>query len=175
MPITITSLLPTAGPTAGSLIVVRGTNFINSLQLHCSVGTSMQLVATWTSTTEIRCQAPAQAPGSVAVEVTNNNQDYSSEGVMYTYQANAAVTSVSNSHGPVTGGTLITVTGSNFVNSPQLRCRFYLDILPGTWLTASTVLCQTVAHAREAVSVEVSNNDQDYTASGAVFYTFDRT
>jgi hypothetical protein len=86
-PIVVTSVVPTSGPSSGTtLVVVRGTGFLNSDQLYCSFGTQTLQVATWTSTTELRCRAPAEVAGTVSVEVTNNNQDYSSSAVEYLYQ-----------------------------------------------------------------------------------------
>ena len=63
--------------------------------------------------------------------------------------------------------------GSNFVASSNLRCRFRADVVVGTYATATAVVCITPAHNTEAVSVDISNNNQDYTATGSVWYTFD--
>jgi hypothetical protein len=84
------------------------------------------------------------------------------------------VTGISNAHGPQLGGSTVTVTGTAFVASSNMLCRFYLTTVAGTQLSPSTVRCVTPLHATQAVSVEISNNGQDFTATGSVFYTFDR-
>jgi hypothetical protein len=69
------------------------------------------------------------------------------------------------------GGTVVTVTGTNFVNSPNLRCRFDQLEGNGTFLSASTVRCVSPEHVIATVPVEISNNNQDFTRSG-VGYRF---
>jgi hypothetical protein len=68
----------------------------------------------------------------------------------------------------------VTVTGSSFVASTHLRCKFDDYIVNATFLSATTARCVTPPHAAGLVAVEVSNNNQDYTTD-ATPYTYDRT
>jgi len=70
----------------------------------------------------------------------------------------------------------VTVTGANFVNSPNLVCRFGTSVVGiAQWKSFTTLLCRspvTFAALPEVVSVEVSLNNQDFT-SGNIPYTYD--
>lgn len=73
------------------------------------------------------------------------------------------------------GGSDITVTGTNFVQSSNLQCKFGSTEVAATYVTGSLARCVTPAAATAtSVTVEVSNNNQDYTASG-IAYTYQRT
>lgn len=68
------------------------------------------------------------------------------------------------------GGTEITVTGTNFVASPDARCRFASLVVVGTTESDQTMRCVSPPHPGATVTtVEVSNNAQDFTASGVAF------
>jgi len=172
-------------------VTVFGLWFINTGELYCKFGTQ-EIAGSWISDTRVECRSPAVgAAGSVALEVSNNNQDFTSDGVTFTYQLNAAVSSLSLSSGPqgkimiasfcsVTayltvcslcsdGLTVVTVTGANFVSSPNLNCRFDLLRVNASYVTASTIVCITPAHAVGNVTCEVTNNGQDFTTNGVVF------
>ena len=177
-PLQVTNVLPTTGPVDGHTVVtVYGSNFIGSMPLLCAFGTTIQVSASWKSSSELRCESPSEVSGTVSVEVSNNNQDYTSDAVSFEYQATIQVSGVSVSNGPELGNTLVTVTGSNFVQSDKLRCRFDLDVVSATVVSASTTAlqCVTPTHDPSTQLVEVSNNDQDYVNSAGVTFTFDYT
>lgn len=72
--------------------------------------------------------------------------------------------------GPVYGGTVVTVYGYEFFNTRWLRCRFGTNPpVIGTWITSTEILCVSNPHGVGLVAVEVSNNNQDYTASNTAF------
>ena len=61
--------------------------------------------------------------------------------MQFSYVEPLGVISISPSCGPVTGGTLVTVSGSNFAQSRRLLCRFGQALVDGSLLDASTVVC----------------------------------
>jgi hypothetical protein len=67
----------------------------------------------------------------------------------------------------------VTVTGVNFVNSPNLHCRWHNSIVTGTFLTVSTVRCTSPphdpTHDQRNPNVYVTNNNQDYTTDAIAF------
>lgn len=71
--------------------------------------------------------------------------------------------------GPTTGGTAVTVLGQDFIASDRLRCRFGAVPVPATYLSAGALVCESPATAAGNVSLEVSNNDQVYTANTLAF------
>ena len=85
---TVTSVWPTTGPVRGkSMVTVYGTNFLNTDNLRCNF--SEPTDGTWVSPSIIRCSSPeVPSPRFVSVEVTNNNQDYTSSMVAFEYQGN---------------------------------------------------------------------------------------
>ena len=126
------------------------------------------------SASSLDCVAPSsKIPGSVCVEVSNNNADFSSNCVQFEYTPAAAVTGLSPKHGPRTGATEVTVTGTNFrADSGEMRCRFGgVDATEVRAVSNNTVVCVAPAlpsgSAVGWVPVEVSNNGGvDFTQSG---------
>ena len=169
-PLLVSVLSPTRGPIAGNTIVtIGGSNFVSSVNLVCRFGILTPVAATWNSATQLLCRSPATSAGPVAVEVSNNNQDFTSNAVSYLYDDNAAVTDLTPTSGPATGGSAVTVNGANFVNTANLMCRFGAVIMPATYTTATRLVCQSPAGAIGSVSVEVTNNNQDYTSNSIAF------
>ncbi len=111
----VTSLSPSAGPTtAGTTVVITGRNFTGV--------TAVQFGATSTpfafiSSTQIVTTAPA-GTGTVDVLVTAGGiTSAPSPAARYTYVPAPTVTSVSPTAGPATGGSTVTITGTNFTNA----------------------------------------------------------
>jgi len=124
-PVTVTSVAPSVGPFAGSTtILLTGSNLIDSSLLSCRFGSVIRM-AVWQSASTVQCVAPASnASGPVTLEVSNNNVDFSSSGLTYTYRMNATVVSVLPTHGPVGGGSNVTVFGTNFAYDVTPMCMF---------------------------------------------------
>jgi hypothetical protein len=78
-------LFPYEGPTSGgATVTVYGRNFISSASLACSFGTSASL-ALYITSTQIQCLSTSGSAGTVSVEVSNNNQQFSTQYTSYTY------------------------------------------------------------------------------------------
>ena len=58
------------------------------------------------------------------VEITTNNVDYTHDAVQFEYKVQAIVTGISPNFGPLTGGTVVVVSGIDFPESQELQCRF---------------------------------------------------
>jgi len=67
------------------------------------------------------------------------------------------------------GGTYVTVTGINFVDTPLLRCKFDQLLINATFVDTSTAICISPPHPVGNVSVEITNNNQDYTSDNVQF------
>ena len=65
-------------------------------------------------------------------------------------------------HGPVTGSSLVSVKGVNFVNVPNLRCKFNTTVVVATFVSSTHILCMSTAPLRPppapSVRVEVTAN-----------------
>lgn len=99
---TVTAIIPSNGPVSGHThVTVTGANFVDSSLLVCQFGTLAPVQALWGTPTVVYCESPAiGGPGAVALEVGNNNAQFSSSGVVFTYQADATATALSNAFGP---------------------------------------------------------------------------
>ena len=81
----VRQVFPAVGAIVGNtLVTVSGRGFVRGLGLVCRFGVSVPVSATWLSDELLLCTArPFTAAGNVSMEVSINNQDFSSSGVMF--------------------------------------------------------------------------------------------
>jgi hypothetical protein len=113
---TMTGIVPSSGPVAGgNNVVITGTNFGNSIAGVTVTFGGNQAVVTSVSPTQIAVNAPAAAgPGTVAVLVTTAGGQAGP--LAYSYVNGPSITSITPDKGPTTGGTAVTIIGSNFAS-----------------------------------------------------------
>ncbi len=111
-PPVITSFTPISGPTTGGTVVaITGSNFQNGATMK--FGDAAAVSTTVNSATSISAIAPVHAAGDVTLTVTNPDGQSASFGT-YTYTTpGPSITSIDPSSGPTSGGTVVTITGSN--------------------------------------------------------------
>jgi hypothetical protein len=167
----VLSLEPASGGVAGGgTVIVRGLNFADSSLLACRFGTATA-PARWVNSTELECEAPAGAAGDVAVEVSVNGADFTDDGATFSYLATAVVSGVSPASGPSTGGTEVTVTGSDLAFSTTLACRFAFVDVAASFVSSSELRCVAPAHGAGSVSFAVVDDGRVlYSASDAFEY-----
>ena len=105
------------------------------------------------------------------VEVTLNGQQFTSDGVAFTYVRAAAVSWVWPVQGAAEGGTPLTVYGSGFSAASEslgyLQCRLNGTVVRAQLLSGGeAMVCSSVAGWAGYVSVEVSTNGADFTSDG---------
>ena len=194
----VTAVFPVTGPQRGNTTVtVFGHDFVPDVEfLKCRFAGSAPVYTTWITSSELRCVSPPYPPGVVSLEITNNNQDYTSDGVLYTYQrtctlhlqsfltvppfcrsvclsvATTTVTQLMPNLGPLLGGTLVTVYGTNFIHYGTLpRCQFgTLPATVATFVTGTSVLCVAPPVTMASLPLEVANNGQDFSRSAVPFF-----
>lgn len=85
----VTRVYPVTGPTWGNTTVtVFGYNFQPAPEFsRCTFFGSAPVYASFVTSTELLCVSPPQSAGTVTLEVSNNNQDYTLSGVVFTYQS----------------------------------------------------------------------------------------
>ena len=99
----------------GTLVRVVGVRFDTSVPLYARVGTTALVRASVLSPTLAEVLTPSQTqPGLLALEVSQNGQDFTSDEVLFEYQADVRVDDVSPSRGPSSGGTAAVVRGAGF-------------------------------------------------------------
>ncbi len=110
----VASLSPTSGPTSGgTTVTITGSGFTGAtgVVFGSTPATSFQV----TSDTQITATDPAEAAGTVDVQVTSafgTSSKVASD--QFTYTNGPSVSSVSPASGPVGGGTTVTIEGSGF-------------------------------------------------------------
>ena len=173
---TVSKLLPHAGPLEGNTLVeVYGTGFEQSENLVCRFGIeAMPVAARFVSETLIECRTRPSTPGNVTLEVSINNQDFSSSGVTFEYLGSPAVNVLRPGFGPVGGGVLVEITGGPFwersATLGTLYCRFGAEgYAKAMRINDKVIECLAPAHVAGEVPVEVSINGADYTDSRVTF------
>ncbi len=112
----VTSLSPTSGPTnGGTLVTITGTNLTGATAV--GFGTTSATNITVVSSTTITADSPA-GTGIVDFTVTTpGGRSATSSADQFTYVAAPAVSDLSPTSGPLAGGTLVTITGTNFTGA----------------------------------------------------------
>ncbi|MGO3146443.1 MAG: beta strand repeat-containing protein, partial [Leucobacter sp.] len=122
----ITDLTPTEGPeTGGTVVTITGTGFTDATAVTFdeTAGTAFDVV----SDTQITVTTPAGTPGVADVIIEHPVEDSSPGG--FTYLAVPPVISgITPNTGPETGGTTVTITGSDFTDATGVT----FDGAPGT-------------------------------------------
>jgi hypothetical protein len=157
LPPTITGVSPASGSVAGGTsVTITGTNFAATVSVTFG-GTAAAIISR--TSTQIVCNTPAHAAGTVDVQVTNPGQAPATLVGGFQYLS-TTITSVAPNTGPAAGGTTVTITGTNFL--PGATVSF-----GGTAATSVTFVSQTQlsavtpAHAAGAVNVVVTNSATD--------------
>jgi hypothetical protein len=78
------------------------------------------------------------------------------------------VSSILPSNGPLAGGTPVTISGSGFLSTGAVGCKFGTAAVSATFVSAAQLLCAAPA-GTGTVAVTVSNNGVEYSATSANF------
>jgi uncharacterized protein YhjY with autotransporter beta-barrel domain len=118
---TVTSVAPNSGPPAGGTsVTIGGTGFTGALAVRFGAVNAIAVVVN--SDTSITAISPAGL-GIVDITVTTpSGTSANSPADLFTYVVPApAVLGVSPGSGPTTGGTPVTLSGSNFIGATAVR------------------------------------------------------
>ncbi|MFF2052963.1 IPT/TIG domain-containing protein [Leifsonia sp. NPDC058194] len=165
----ITGVAPGNGPeSGGTAVTITGTGFTGATGV--TFGGTPGAGVTVVNDTTITVTTPGHAPGTVDVIVTtpagpSAPGDFTFDPVV----GPPTIGTVAPDHGPETGGTAVTITGSGFADATGVT----FGGTAGTAFTvvdANTITVTTPAHTPGAVDVVVQGTDGD-SAPGA--FTFD--
>ncbi|MFB7460710.1 IPT/TIG domain-containing protein [Streptomyces sp. NPDC056188] len=148
---TVSSISPAQGASSGGTVVtVTGTGFtgVTAVQFGGGAATSFTVL----SSTQLTAITPA-GTGALNVAVTTG-QGTSTQTVTYTYVAAPAVSGVTPGQGPVSGGTSVTLTGTNLSGATTVL--FDGVAAAFTVLPPSRIVAVTPAHAPGAAAVTVT-------------------
>jgi hypothetical protein len=169
-PPSVTSTSPASGSiNGGTTITVNGTGFVKGAVV--SVGGIRCTTMIVLNSTTITATAPAHALGSADVVVTNMDGQSSTLSGGYTYVAAPppSISAVVPNTGSVSGGSEITINGSNFV----LGATVSVGGLPATvQTTTGSYIYASVPAANQAgtANVVVTNPDGQSSTPGTFTY-----
>jgi hypothetical protein len=171
---TVTGIAPTTGSQAGgTAVTITGTGFLAGVTVKFG-GTSATNVSV-VSATSITATTPAHASGIVDVVVTNTDNKSATLAQAFTFALPApTISGVAPSTGPTTGGTAVTITGTDFQTGATVmfgtRPATDVTVVSATSITARTPLGP--ATEQLAVDVVVTNPDsQSATSHPGFTYT----
>ncbi len=158
---TVSSVSPSSGPAiGGTALTINGTDFLNGATV--TVGGAPCTSVVVLSATRISCDSPNGAAGAVGVSVTNSTGYESTLSQAFTYVAAPTVLGVSPSSGSVSGGTALTITGTNFSSGATVTVGGAL-CNGVTVVSTTSITCMTSALAHvNGVAVRVTNTDSQY-------------
>lgn len=151
IPPEFTSIDPTEGSAAGGTsVTITGDHFIDGAIVNFDGIAATDVVVV--SATEITCTTPAHVAGLSDITVTN--PDFLLITATDAFEFIGSVDSVTPNHGPLTGGTSVTISGSGFIDGSTVT----FGGAPATDVVVvdqATITCVTPAHALGSVDVEV--------------------
>lgn len=120
---TITSIAPTHGPASGGTqVIISGTNFVQVSDVR--FGLTPAASFTVNSASQITAVSPAGSAGAVDISiVTASGTSANSAADVYTFELAPApaITALAPTHGPASGGSSVTITGSNFTGATAVK------------------------------------------------------
>jgi hypothetical protein len=158
--VAIDRVVPSLGKlTGGTEVTLIGISFRSELEFRFGshLATSSRIV----SSSIVLCIAPARWASSEAllvllrVGLKGMDESLGLASSYFQYVSDHVQTSIWPPEGPLTGGTIISVTGVGF--SSRMSCRIGSDIKLGRVVSSTRVLCQTAARSAASVAqVDVS-------------------
>jgi len=163
LPPNISSLSPSFGPLSGGAATLKGTNFESPT---LTVG-GASVIPTSVTTTTIDFTLPAHAAGDVPIVVTTIGGLAT---VHHTYVAAPTVTSISPTAGPATGGTSVTITGTNLLGATAVT--FGATAATSYTVKSATEITATAPTGTGAVDVRVTTVGGTSATSSADQFTY---
>lgn len=167
--VTVTGVAPNLGPTVGGTpVTVTGTNFDNGAVVTFGGGAGVNVA--WNDAQTLDANLPAHPAGPVDVIVTNPDGSSGTGVGLYTYMA-PVVLQIAPIHGPIGGGTHVTITGQHFVNGCAVH--FGAFQAQNVFVNAPhTITADTQAGVAGVADVVVTNPDGE-SGTLADGYTYD--
>ena len=160
------SITPASGPTAGGTSAIGGAAFgVTGVTFDSIAATGVTVV----NDTTITASTPAHTAAAVDVAITTPNGTATGTGA-YSYGLAPSVISVSPSQGPTSGGTSVTIHGTNLVGATDVK---FVGVSATDILVTgpTTITAKTPAYSLAGL-VDVYVYTPNGTAIGSNKYTY---
>lgn len=160
---------PPGGPTTGGTVIyITGTGFINGATVNISGIPCLN--PSVTNSTTMTCVSPANTPGTYSLNVINPDNQ-SSSSANYVYSVAPTIVNVSPSGGSVTGGTTLTITGTNLLNTLSVKLGSSLNCGSLVVVSPTSLTCVTPSAGAATYAVKaIMNDNQEVTLPSAFTY-----
>ncbi|CAN0413605.1 unnamed protein product, partial [Hapterophycus canaliculatus] len=159
--------------SGGTVVLVHGTNFVDSTFLSCHFGSSLAS-GQWISSQVVQCVAPlgvANTTVSLTISFVEG-QETISDAEFYFF-AEPTIEGISPAFGSIHGGTLLSIFGAGFWFSGELRARFGRTDVSATFVSSSELRCLSPASTFPGLSsVLVSENSVDLFGRNGAGFTY---
>jgi hypothetical protein len=151
----VTSVVPDGGPVSGGTpVTITGANFTAATAVK--FGTTSATSYTVNSATSITAVSPAHTSGTVDIIVTNSyGTSAASAADHFTFEGSPTVTSVSPISGPVSGGTSVTIKGTDLTGAIAVSFGF-ASATTYTVSSATQIIAISPAGSTGTVNVTVT-------------------
>lgn len=168
----LTGIAPVHGTVSGgTAVTLTGNHFTFSADTTVTFGGAPASNVVVVDSMTVTCDTPSHAAGLVDVTLTNGNGSDTLTNA-FTYHNAPAIASIDPTSGPDSGGTAVTIYGSDFTTVGATLVAF--DGLAATSIVvvdATTITCNTPAHPAGVVDVMVTNDFGSDTLSNGYTYT----
>ena len=159
---TITAVTPNMGPLGGlNSVTITGTDFIGMTLPEAVTFDGINAIYSVISPTQITATAPAHAAGLVQVQVTHTRWCEREHGgrMACTYLPLPTVTAVAPIRAPEGGGTVVTITGTDFTGLSGAAAVTFGGTNAATYTvdSATQITATAPVHAPGLVQVQVTN------------------
>ena len=167
---TVTAVTPSSGPaTGGTAVTIAGTNFFGVSAVN--FGGASASTYTVNSSTEIIVISPAGSAGTVDITVVAVGGTSSSVPAdFFTYIGVPTVASISPTSGTTSGGTSVTITGTNFFEVTELK--FGTNNATYTVSSSTEIIAISPAGSAGTVDITVANPFGTSSTSSADRFTY---
>ena len=117
---------------------------------------------------------PSLAHGPVHVGVSVHGEDFSLSELNFEYTKPAVFSTMRPTSGPESGGTVVALTGLNFVKSSTAGCYFGNVKVSGRWESDERLTCETPRLKPDAYKVRITLNGVDILDTHTSFFVYPR-
>jgi hypothetical protein len=171
-PPSVTSVSPNSGPSGGGTsVTITGTNLTGATAVAFgSAETDSYIISS--STTIVAASPPGTGPVDVIV-TTLGGTSATSAADRFTYVASPpTVTGVTPNSGPTTGGTVVTITGTNFIDATAVSFGPANTASTFSIVNTTTIVATAPSGQLGTFDVQVSNPDGASATNSADQFTY---